>query len=121
MAHGDITHIEIPVTNQAEAAAFYGTVFGWDIQEAPGFEGYPMWQAPNKISGGGLVARSNASEKPVSFVEVDSIDDTLAKVVELGGSVVKPKQPISESSWWASVLDPDGNQLGLYEGTTDTE
>ena len=120
MAHGDITHIEIPVTDQGRATAFYGGLFGWDIKEAPGFEGYPMWQAPNKISGGGLVTRSEPSDRPVSFVEVDSIDDTVAKVVELGGTVLKAKQPISETSWWASVADPDGNQLGLYEGATET-
>jgi hypothetical protein len=120
MAHGDITHIEIPVSDHARAAAFYGAVFGWDIKEAPGFEGYPMWQAPNKISGGGLVTRSEPAETPLSFVEVDSIDDAVAKVVELGGTVLKPKQPISETSWWASVLDLDGNQIGLYEGSTET-
>ncbi len=120
MAHGDITHIEIPVSDYARATAFYGAVFGWDIKEAPGFEGYPMWQAPNKISGGGLVSRSEPSQSPVSFVEVDSIDDAVAKVVELGGTVSKPKQQISETSWWASVLDLDGNQIGLYEGSTET-
>ncbi len=118
MAHGDITHVEIPVSDNARATAFYGAVFGWDIAEAPGFEGFPMWQAPNKISGGGLVARAEASDSPLSYVEVDSIDDAVATVVELGGSVVKGKAPISETSWWAIVLDPDGNRLGLYEGTT---
>ncbi|MGA8980970.1 MAG: hypothetical protein WB473_17820 [Pedococcus sp.] len=78
-----------------------------------------MWQAPNKISGGGLVSRSESSESPLSFGEVDSIDEAVAKVVELGGAVLEPKQPISESSWWASVLDPDGNPIGLHEGVTE--
>lgn len=72
MPHGDITHIEIPVSDNARAASFYGALFGWNITEVPGFEGYPMWQAPNKISGGGLVARTDPSDSPVSFVEVDS-------------------------------------------------
>jgi len=30
------------------------------------------------------------------------------------------KSPISETSWWAFFNDPDGNTIGLYEGTTDT-
>lgn len=29
------------------------------------------------------------------------------------------KQPISETSWWAAISDPDGNSIGLYEGVTD--
>ncbi|GMA35300.1 hypothetical protein GCM10025876_15040 [Demequina litorisediminis] len=63
MAHGDITHIDIPVSDLDRAKHFYGLLFGWQIAAPPGFEDYPMWQAPNKISGGGLApaARTSAS------------------------------------------------------------
>ena len=67
MAHGDITHIDIPVRDMQAASRFSGTLFGWDIREIPGFEGYPLWSAPN---------------------------------------------------WWASFRDPDGNEIGLFEGAT---
>ena len=117
MPHGDITHIDIPVSDNAAAARFYGGVFGWDIAEVPGFEGYPMWQAPNKISGGGLAPRSEGFTQPRSYVEVDSIDDALAKAVELGATVAMGKEPITETSWWAVFTDPDGNHIGLFEGT----
>ena len=40
MAHGDITHIDIPVGDMERAKGFYGGIFGWDIQEVPGFEGF---------------------------------------------------------------------------------
>ncbi len=120
MPHGDITHIDIPVSDTARAQAFYAGLFGWQIAEPPGFEGYPMWQAPNKISGGGLAPRSEGFTQPRSYVEVDSIEETLAKVTESGGEVVMGKQPISETSWWAIFTDPDGNTIGLYEGVTDT-
>ncbi len=119
MAHGDITHIDIPVTDKARASEFYGSVFGWQISAPPGFEDYPMWSAPNKISGGGLAPRSEGFTQPRSYVEVDSIDDVLARVVELGGTVTGGKQPITDTSWWASFTDPDGNEIGLYEGTTE--
>lgn len=120
MPHGDITHIDIPVTDMARASEFYGSLFGWQINEIPGFEGYPMWQAPNKISGGGLAPRGEGFTQPRSYVEVDSIDDTLALVTEKGGSVVMEKSPISETSWWAIFTDLDGNVVGLYEGITET-
>ncbi|GMA19861.1 VOC family protein [Arsenicicoccus piscis] len=119
MAHGDITHIDIPVADTDRAKQFYSTLFGWQINEIPGFEGYPMWQAPNKISGGGLAPRSDDFTQPRSYVEVDSIEDTLAKVTEQGGTVVMDKSPISETSWWAIFTDLDGNTVGLYECVTD--
>ena len=118
MPHGDITHIDIPVTDLDQATAFYQTLFGWQITEAPGFEGYPMWQAPNKISGGGLAPRDDSFTQPRSYVEVDSIDDTLALAVANGAEVVMGKNPIDETSWWAFFRDPDGNVIGLYEGST---
>lgn len=119
MAHGDITHIDIPVGDMERAKAFYSGLFGWEIAEIPGFEDYPMWQAPNKISGGGLAPRSADFSQPRSYVEVDSIDETVAAAVEAGATLVMDKQPISETSWWAVITDPDGNAIGLYEGVTD--
>lgn len=118
MAHGDITHIDIPVTDLAKAQEFYSGLFGWQIAEPPGFEGYPMWQAPNKISGGGLAPRGEGFTQPRSYVEVDSIDETLELAKNSGGQVVMDKSPISETSWFAIFSDPDGNHVGLYEGTT---
>ncbi|MBT0993209.1 VOC family protein [Cellulomonas sp. DKR-3] len=116
MPHGDITHIDIPVSDNEAGGRFYGGLFGWQIAEIPGFEGYPMWQAPNKISGGGLAPRSEGFTQPRSYVEVDSIDESLAKVTELGGKVLRGKEPIDDKSWWAIFEDPDGNVMGLYEG-----
>lgn len=119
MAHGDITHIDIPVADMAAASTFYNGLFGWQIAQIPGFEGYPMWQAPNKISGGGLAPAGQGLDQPRSYVEVDSIDEVLAKATESGGSVVMEKSEISPTSWFAVLADPDGNHIGVYEGTTD--
>ena len=121
MAHGDITHIDIPVSDVTAEAAFYGGLFGWQIAEIPGFEGYPMWQAPNGISGGGLAPRGDGFDQPRSYVVVDSIDETLEKVKAGGGQVAMDKTPISETSWFATFVDPDGNQIGLYEGVTEVD
>jgi len=118
MAHGDITHIDIPVDDMDRATSFYAAVLGWQIAEMEGFEGYPMWQAPNQISGGGFTARDQGLQTMRSYVEVGSVEDVLAKVTESGGTVVMGKTPISETSWYAVISDTEGNELGLYEGTT---
>lgn len=118
MAHGDITHIDIPVSDMTRASEFYSRLFGWNIAESPGFEGYPMWQAPNGISGGGLAPRDDGFTQPRSYVEVDSIDDTIAVAKEAGGTVLMEKQPITDTSAWAVISDLDGNSIGLYEGMT---
>lgn len=118
MAHGDITHIDIPVADTDRATSFYRELFGWQIAEVPGFEGYPMWQGPNGVSGGGLAPRDESFTQPRSYVEVDSIDETLERVRANGGTVVAERMPIDETSWWAIFTDPDGNTIGLFEGRT---
>lgn len=120
MAHGDINHVELPVSDFAAATEFYRSLFGWDIAESPGFEGYPMWRAPNGVSGGGLVQREGDSSQPRIIIEVDSIDDTLLSAQEMGGRVIVEKAPITENSAWAVFLDPDGNVIGVFEGTTES-
>ena len=119
MAHGDITHVEIPVADLAEAEKFYGGLFGWEISSPPGFEDYPMWRAPNQISGGALTRRTEGFTQPRSYVEVDSIDDILTRATTLGATVVQEKAEITPTSWWAAIADADGNVIGLYEGSTE--
>jgi uncharacterized protein len=120
MAHGDITHLDIPYDDLDRATSFYSDVFGWSIEAPPGFEDYPMWQAPNQISGGGFTSRDAGLSQIRNYVEVDSIDAALERVTSLGGRVSKPKTAISETSWYAAFEDTEGNEMGLYEGTTDT-
>lgn len=121
MAHGDITHIDIPVSDFGRATEFYSRLFGWQIAEVPGYEGYPMWRAPNYISGGGLAPREDGFTQPRSYVEVDSIDETVAAARDAGAAVLREKAEISPTSWWAVIADPDGNVIGLYEGTSEAD
>lgn len=117
MAHGDITHVEFPVSSFAAASELYARLFGWEISAPPGFEDYPMFQAPNGVSGGALTPRDEASGQPLAYVEVDSIDAVLAEAEASGATVIRPRSEITETSWWAVLEDPDGNRLGLFEGT----
>lgn len=67
-------------------------------------------------TGGGLAPRDAEFDQPRSYVEVDSIDDTIAAAVAAGATVAAEKQPITETSAWAVIVDPDGNRIGLFEG-----
>ena len=49
------------------------------------------------------------------YVRVADIDSTLAKVKDLGGSVVMPKFSPDGSAQLALVADPEGHVVGLTE------
>ena len=76
------------------------------------------WAKPS--ARGARPPREDGFAQPRSYVEVDSIDETRALAVEHGGTVLQQKQPVSETSWWAVFADPDGNHIGLFEGSVDS-
>ena len=117
MAHGQITHIEFPADDTDRAQAFYKGLFGWDFQGWEGAPGYFLFNAgPIDSSGGAIGQRGTATgEKLRVYVTVNSIDDTLAKVAELGGKVTTPKAEIPGQGWYAVIEDSEGSEVGLYE------
>lgn len=119
MRHGDFTHIEIPADDPARAKRFYSEAFGWNFPpDPPGFEGYHMFTTPVGQDGmGGAIGKRGemAPEKVRSYIHVDSIDATMPRITELGGSVVEPKREVDGMGWYAVFTDSEGNELALWE------
>jgi predicted enzyme related to lactoylglutathione lyase len=53
--------------------------------------------------------------RAVNYFTVEDIDKYLAKVVELGGRVLMPKQQVPTVGFIALVADVEGNNLGLLQ------
>ena len=49
----------------------------------------------------------------VNTVQVESVDDTAARVVEAGGKVVLPKRAIPGVGWLMYCQDTESNVFGL--------
>jgi predicted enzyme related to lactoylglutathione lyase len=46
---------------------------------------------------------------------VGSIDESVTKVLENGGSIVLDKRPMMDFAYFAIIQDIDGNRIGLME------
>lgn len=125
MHHGDFTHIEIPADDPERAKRFYAEVFGWTFApEQPGFEGYHMFTTPTGEAGaGGAIGKRGemAPQKLRTYVHVDSIDETLATVTSLGGTVVEPRAEVPGVGWYAVFTDAEGNEMALWERTPERQ
>ena len=119
-----IVHFEIPAENLERLKKFYSDLFGWKFEKFPGpteywnvqtvpvnEEGMPMRPGVN----GGMMKKDRPEHKPVNYISVESVDEYSKKAVQLGGQIIVPKMEIPGMGWWALVLDPDGNQIGLFE------
>jgi hypothetical protein len=121
---GRVVHFEIPYDDGDRTRGFYREAFGWQLQEMPEIAYTLVTSGPSGDQGpaetgfinGGMMARKDSpSAGPIVVIEVDSIDATLARVDELGGATVQPKETVGDMGFAAYVKDPDGNVVGLWE------
>jgi predicted enzyme related to lactoylglutathione lyase len=118
MQHGDFTHIEIPADEPERAKSFYAGLFGWGFQDVPGFERYHLFTTPAGENGvGGAIGKrgETAPSRLRAYIGVDSVDETLRKVTELGGTVIEGKLEVPGQGWYAVITDTEGNEIALWE------
>ena len=121
---GRVVHFEIPYEDGDRAQQFYKAAFDWQLQSMPGM-GYVLVSTgpsgetgptePGFINGGMLSRSDSAAPGPLVVVDVDSIDDALRRIGELGGETVVAKIPVGDMGFSAYVKDTEGNVVGLWE------
>ena len=116
MAFGEITHFEIPSDEPDRAQTFYSELFGWEIQTLPDYPDYAMFQSGPGESGGAIGVRGVTAPNQVRiYITVESLDASVAKVRELGGSVSVEITDVPGQGRYAAVVDTEGNEIGLWE------
>ena len=120
-----VIHFEIHADEPERAIAFYQTVFGWTITPwgPPGFY-WTVVTGPDGTPGinGGLVPRrgqppveGQAVNAYVCTINVEHLDDAVAKALAHGGKVALDKMPIPGLGWLGYCKDTEGNIFGLMQ------
>ncbi|CAN5302807.1 VOC family protein [soil metagenome] len=119
-----VVHFEIPADDLARAKEFYGSIFGWELEDMEAMpytiirttpvDEQQMPTEPGAINGG-MMQRTSETPTPVLTIGVGSVDDALKKVEAGGGSTVTPKTEISGMGSFAYIKDTEGNLIGLWE------
>lgn len=128
-----VAHFEIPADDVDRAKAFYETTFGWNIEkydmpENSSTNGEPYYgvrtvevgedNKPKEPGGinGGIMKRMSPDQPFMNYITVSSIEETLEKVKENGGTVTMEKTLIAEGMGWiAAFMDPEKNLIGLHQ------
>jgi uncharacterized protein len=116
MAQHPIVHFELMGPDGAGLKKFYEGLFGWQIEAPPGFDDYSMVSAED-AGVGGAIGQGNEHMPAYSaiYVQVDSIDEHLAKAAAGGGTVAVPRTVLPGMVTFALFHDPAGNLVGLVE------
>jgi hypothetical protein len=113
-----VTHFELPADDPEKLVAFYKGVFGWTIQKWDGPMDYWLIKTgPADQPGidGGIARRSEGDSGAINSIDVPSVDDYVAKIEGVGGSVVVPKMPVPGVGYLAYCKDPEGNVFGIMQ------
>ncbi len=112
-----ISWFEIPAADFQRAIEFYNTILGLNMVGVAA-ESIKMATFPAESGvGGALVYHENYSPSfngtTVYLAIEGDIAVTLAKIQELGGSVVIPKTVLHTGGFFAQFTDLEGNRVGL--------
>ena len=112
--HGRLAYIQIPALDVRASAAFYKDIFGWQIRGGSD-EHLSFTDAAGDIIGAFVTDAMISTEPGVIFyVYVHGLDATLDKMVSAGSKVVR--QPYQEGNLWvATLIDPAGNAIGIWQ------
>jgi uncharacterized protein len=109
--------VDLGATDLAKAREFYGGLFGWNTPEGPAEAGgYSVCDVDGKtVAGLGPNMAPGAPPHWTTYVNVDSADDTMAKVEANGGQVFMPPMDVMEAGRMAVFADPAGAAIGLWQ------
>jgi len=108
-----IVHFEIPADDMERAKKFYQQLFGWEFQ-APQ-EDYHLIETGEGGIGGGMMKRAVPEQRITIYIGVESVDEYVAKVQSLGGTIIMPKTAVPTMGYFAQLLDTEGNALAIWE------
>jgi predicted enzyme related to lactoylglutathione lyase len=112
--HGGLSYLEIPALEARQSAAFYAKVLGWNLREQD-TEDPRFTDVTGHLIGRWVTGRLISREPGLlPYIYVDRIDDVIERVPAYGGEVLKAPYP-EGNLWVATVRDPAGNVIGLWQ------
>lgn len=111
-----IKHIEIAGRNGAQLKKFYSELFDWKIErkDVSGFDYYDVETEPAGKPTAGIRHEPEGKAELVVYIEVDDLEQTVARAKKLNATVRIPPMAYGELSF-ALIEDPEGNPIGLTQ------
>jgi hypothetical protein len=121
-----LIHFEIYADDTKALATFYGSLFDWKIEAAPGTPDYLLVktvevdaQGRSTQAGGingGIMRRPDPSAPSIiNYVGVESLDGAVERAQKLGAKVMKGRSPVPGMGWFSILSDPQGNPFALWQ------
>ena len=120
--HGTPSWLDLATPDTAAAQDFYGSLFGWsyDAQPTGGGSDYIMCNKGGSAAAGMMelspeMAASGMPPVWSSYISVDDLDATVAKVEAAGGQIMRPAMDVMDAGRMAVLADSTGAVFCLWQ------
>ncbi len=113
-------HVELATTDLPKAKAFYGKLFGWNLEDMPlpsaAGGTYTMIDV-GEGTGGGMLEQPmpGAPSGWLPYVNVDDIRTATDKAKSLGAKVMRDVTKMGDMGQLSIIVDPTGAMFGLWQ------
>ena len=112
--HGRLAYVQIPAHDAQVSAAFYRDMFGWQIRGGSPSQ-LSFTDTTGDMIGAFITGRAATADAGVIlYIYVHGLDSVLEKMQGAGSVVVKPPYPEGDL-WVATLRDPAGNEIGIWQ------
>lgn len=117
--HGAFSWSELITTDPAAAAAFYGELFGWQVQPPmPEMGNYRIAALGEEMVAGIMPPPPDAPPMPPHwgvYITVAHCDQAVEKAVALGGRLLMPPMDVPTVGRMAVLQDPQGAVFSVMQ------
>jgi len=115
--------IDLGVADIPKAAAFYGGLFGWDIQQGPPESGgYSMCELSGRPVAG-IGPKMGPADMPTvwtTYIASDDAEATAARIKVAGGQVMTEPFDVMDAGRMFVATDPGGAVFGVWQARAHT-
>jgi predicted enzyme related to lactoylglutathione lyase len=114
---GTPSWVDVSVPDVPKAAAFYSSLFGWELQGGgPESGGYGMLTLGGKnVAGIGPIQMEGQPSAWTTYVSIDNVDAAVERIKAAGGNVFVPPMDVMDAGRMAVAADPTGAVFGLWQ------
>lgn len=109
-------HFEILAEDPQKISAFYEKALGWQINQWGEETYWLVTSGPDDVPGiNGAIMGQNFDQAVINTIEIESLEESLAKVKAAGGKLVHGPNEIPGVGTHAYCADPEGTLFGLMQ------
>ncbi len=113
-----VIHFDLSADNPERAAAFYRSVFAWQVNKWEGPEDYWLIQTGTKNEPGvtgGVAGRIKPEDTTAVIFDVESVDEVSKQIIASGGKIREEKKAIPGVGYLIMCKDTEGNTFGIMQ------